>query len=366
MQTVLNPRLESQTPATLTAFKVRVGFWLLLVGAVAYIIPWFIGVTVGEINTLDRFALPALSISCLVCALWLRRIPAAVLGLQTFVLMMQASYGLGDFVQLALPTIQRSGTGSPGLPWLTVVLTLFFFNSSERTALKLGFGYVGLHLLASLIYFRSGVTWEQFSVLLSLFLGNSVVLGMLWVISQFRNSYQTMYQIAHTDALTGIMNRRCMQDQLEQQLLNERGFGVLLIDIDHFKRINDTHGHAIGDQVLRELALLLEGQTRAQEIVSRWGGEEFLVLSSGLNFDVGEQVAQRLLEAIRASRLAGLIVTISIGVAWRENSETLESVVARADAALYVAKANGRDRVEVADMKPSGVVTQELPALSHG
>ena len=94
-------RLESQIPATLTAFKVRVGFWLLLVGAGAYIIPWFIGVTVGEINTLDRFALPALSISCLVCALWLRRAPAVVLGLQTFVLMIQASYGLGDFVQLA-------------------------------------------------------------------------------------------------------------------------------------------------------------------------------------------------------------------------------------------------------------------------
>jgi diguanylate cyclase len=359
---VLNSRLESQIPATLTAFKVRVGFWLLLVGAGAYIIPWFIGVTVGEINTLDRFALPALSIGCLGSALWLRRAPAAVLGLQTFVLMMQSSYGLGDFVQLALPTIGRSGAGSPGLPWLTVVLTLFFLNSSERTAFRLGLGYVGLHLLASLIYFRSGVTWEQFNVLLSLFLGNSLVLGILWVISQFRNSYQTMYQIAHTDALTGIMNRRCMQDQLEQQLLNGRGFGVLLIDIDHFKRINDSHGHAIGDQVLRELALLLEGQTRSQEIVSRWGGEEFLVLSSALNAEVAEQVAQRLLEVVRGTRLAGLTVTISIGVAWREDSETLESVVARADTALYAAKANGRNRFEFATSKLV-FRTQELPAV---
>jgi diguanylate cyclase len=362
MRIVSSPRLESQTPAALTAFKVRVGFWLLLVGAGAYIIPWFIGVTVGEINTLDRFALPALSIGCLGSALWLRRAPAAVLGLQTFVLMMQSSYGLGDFVQLALPTIGRSGAGSPGLPWLTVVLTLFFLNSSERTAFRLGLGYVGLHLLASLIYFRSGVTWEQFNVLLSLFLGNSLVLGILWVISQFRNSYQTMYQIAHTDALTGIMNRRCMQDQLEQQLLNGRGFGVLLIDIDHFKRINDSHGHAIGDQVLRELALLLEGQTRSQEIVSRWGGEEFLVLSSALNAEVAEQVAQRLLEVVRGTRLAGLTVTISIGVAWREDSETLESVVARADTALYAAKANGRNRFEFATSKLV-FRTQELPAV---
>jgi diguanylate cyclase len=361
---VLNPLAEAQVPATLTAFKVRVGFWLLLIGAGAYIIPWFTGLSSGEINTLDRIALPVLAVSFLEAALLLRHRPALILTIQTFVLLAQASYSLADFVVLSLPTIAQSGTGSPALPWVAVVLTLFFFNSPERTAIKLGSGYLGLHLLVSAVFFRSGLTYAQFNVIMQFFMANAVLLGILWVISQFRNSFQVMYQIANTDALTGIGNRRSMQDRLEQQLAQpqseRRGFGILLIDIDHFKRINDTHGHAIGDQVLRELALLLESQTRSQEIVSRWGGEEFLVLSSALHPEVCVQVAQRLLDAIRGTHLAGLNVTISIGVAWREEFEVLESVVARADAALYVAKANGRNRFELAVSKASGVRTLEM------
>jgi diguanylate cyclase len=357
---VLNSHLESQIPATLTVFKVRVGFWLLLIGAIACFIPWCIGFTVGELGLNDLYGLPILTVCFLGTAVWLQLQPALILPMQTFVLILLATYGLSDYVLVSLSAISQPGVGAAGLSWLSVVLALFFFAYAERIAITLGLGYVALYLLATLIYFRSGIAYPQVNVMLQFFLANSVLLGLLWLISQFRNSYQTMYEIAHTDALTGIMNRRSMQDQLEQQFSQQRGFGILLIDIDHFKRINDTLGHAIGDQVLRELALLLEGQTRAQEVVSRWGGEEFLVLSSALNAEVAEQVAQRLLEAIRASRLAGLTVTISIGVAWREESETLESIVARADSALYAAKANGRDRFEVAGIK-SGFVTWALP-----
>jgi diguanylate cyclase len=361
IQIVFDALKETRIPATLTAFRVQVGFWLLLIGAVACILPWCVGIAAGELAASDRYGLPILTVGFLGAAVWLRWRPASILLVQAFVLILLTTYGLIDFVLLSLPTISQPGAGGPGLPWLSVVLTLFFFAYSERIAIRLGLGYMALYVLATLVFFRSGITYLQFNVMLQFFLANGVILGLLWLMSQFRNSYQTMYEIAHTDALTGIMNRRSMQDQLEQQFSQPRGFGILLIDIDHFKRINDSHGHAIGDQVLRELALLLEGQTRSQEIVSRWGGEEFLVLSSALNAEVAEQVAQRLLESIRASRLAGLIVTISIGVAWREDSETLESVVARADTALYAAKANGRDRFELASK--SVFRTQELPAV---
>jgi diguanylate cyclase len=364
MKTVLRSRLESQIPATLTAFKVRVGFWLLLIGAIACFIPWCIGFTVGELSPSDLYSLPILTVGFLGTAVWLRLQPALILLMQTFVLILLATYGLSDYVLVSLQAISQPGVGAAGLSWLSVVLALFFFTYAERIAIKLGLGYVVLYLLVTLISFRSGITYPQFNVMLQFFLANSVLLGLLWLISQFRNSYQTMYEIAHTDALTGIMNRRSMQDQLEQQFSQQRGFGILLIDIDHFKGINDSHGHGIGDQVLRELALLLEGQTRSQEVVSRWGGEEFLVLSSALNAEVAEQVAQRLLEAVRGSHLAGLSVTISIGVAWREDSETLESVIARADTALYVAKANGRDRFELAASK-SGLDTRGVPVSVH-
>ena len=359
MKIVFNAPKEIRIPATLTAFRARVGFWLLLIGALACFIPWCIGFSAGELEPSDLYGLPILTLGFLGAAVCLRLRPTSTPPVQAFVLILLTTYSLSDFVIVSLPTISRPGVGSAGLPWLSVVLTLFFFGYAERSALRLGLGYLLVHLLATVIFFRSGVTYQQFNLMLQIFLANSVLLGMLWLISQFRYSYQAMYEIAHTDALTGIMNRRSMQDQLEQQASQQRGFGILLIDIDHFKRINDTHGHGIGDQVLRELALLLEGQTRTQEVVSRWGGEEFLVLSNGLNPAVAEQVAQRLLEAIRGSRLGGLNVTISIGLAWREDSETLESVIARADTALYAAKANGRDRFELASAR-SG-----LPVLLH-
>ena len=359
-------RLTQPKPAAaLEAFRVRVVLWLLLIGSVACTVPWAIGVRAGDMDAIDLYGLPVLTFGFLGSALWLLGHPKSVRAVQTFVLLLLATYSMSEFVLLSLPTIQQTNAGGAGLPWFTVVITLFFFNHSERTAIRLGLGYMGLHLLASTVFFWTTLTYLQFNVLLQFFLANSISLGMLWLMSQFRHSYQALYKIAHTDALTGIMNRRSMQTQLELQYSHERSFGVLMIDIDHFKRINDTHGHAIGDQVLRELALLLEGQTRTQEIVSRWGGEEFMVLSSGQSRDGCEQIAHRLLEAVRATRLVGLRVTISIGVAWCEESETLESVVARADSALYAAKDNGRNRVEFDAVKASRTPTQELPELSH-
>jgi diguanylate cyclase len=359
--TVLNRLTQPKTAAELEAFRVRVMSGLLLIGALACMVPWVFGIWDGSIAPLDRYGLPVLMMGFLGSALWLRLYAKVVRVVQQFVLFLLAVYSLCDFVLLSLPITQQTGAGGSGLPWIAVIL---IFNHSERVAFNLGLGYLGLHLLLSLIYFRAGMTYSQFNVILQFFLANSITLGLLRITSQFRHSYQDLYEIAHTDALTGIMNRRSMQSKLEQQFLHELSFGVLMIDIDHFKRINDTHGHAIGDQVLRELALLLETQTRSQEVVSRWGGEEFLVLSGGQSKEVCEQIAHRLLESVRTGYLAGLSITISIGVAWHEESETLESVVARADTALYAAKANGRNRVEVAVSK-SVLRTQELPLVSH-
>jgi diguanylate cyclase (GGDEF)-like protein len=356
---------QPKTAAALEAFRVRVILWLLLIGSVACVVPWSIGLRAGDIDAIDLYGLPVLAIGFLGGALWLLWRPGQFRAVQSFVLILLASYSFGEFVLLSLPTMAQTNAGGAGLPWFTVVLVLFFFNHSEHTALRLGLGYMALHLLATLVFFRAGMTYLQFNVIFQFFLANSISLSMLRLMSQFRHSYQALYQLAHTDALTGIMNRRSMQTQLELQYSHERSFGVLMIDIDHFKRINDTHGHGIGDQVLRELALLLESQTRSQEIVSRWGGEEFMVLSSGQNREACEQIAYRLLEAVRATRLAGLRITISIGVAWCEASETLESVMARADSALYAAKDNGRNRVEFNAIKAVRTPTQELPELSH-
>jgi len=166
-----------------------------------------------------------------------------------------------------------------------------------------------------------------------------------------------------TDVLTGWHNRRYLNVRLQEELARARRDGValvcLMLDVDHFKRVNDTWGHAAGDSVLRELAHRIETQVRASDVAARFGGEEFVVLLP--NTDVGS--AQRLAERIRLAIAATPIVlpaddtvtiTVSIGIAEVRPAPDVEdlkslgdSLLARADVALYAAKSAGRDRVIV-------------------
>jgi diguanylate cyclase (GGDEF)-like protein len=159
-------------------------------------------------------------------------------------------------------------------------------------------------------------------------------------------------RLATVDSLTGLNNRRRFDTRLKEafQLLrrNERGFGLLLIDIDHFKSINDQHGHQTGDEVLRRLGQLLTQSTRVTDFVARYGGEEFVVLlPDALDANEGQAVAEKIRAAVAAAPFPAVgQVTASVGLslARREDADA-EAVVARADQALYEAKAQGRNRV---------------------
>jgi diguanylate cyclase (GGDEF)-like protein len=157
------------------------------------------------------------------------------------------------------------------------------------------------------------------------------------------------------DALTGLYNRGAIDAALRHQwdLAARSGdpFAVLLIDVDYFKRINDTHGHAVGDRVLVHVASVIEGQARQADSVGRYGGEEFLIVAPQSDLEGALQAAERLRHAMQHepihARASDLRVTVSIGVAARAADDPhVEAVVGRADRALYRAKAAGRNRVE--------------------
>jgi len=168
-----------------------------------------------------------------------------------------------------------------------------------------------------------------------------------------------------TDVLTGWHNRRYLQVRLHEELARARRDNshlvCLMLDVDHFKRVNDTWGHAAGDVVLRELASRIEGQVRASDIAARYGGEEFVVLLPATDNTSGELLAERIRQAIAASpfELPGgkdVSITVSIGIAGiRPDPETSDlktlgdALIARADVALYRAKSAGRDQVKVAN-----------------
>lgn len=158
---------------------------------------------------------------------------------------------------------------------------------------------------------------------------------------------------AMRDPLTGLLNRRALQERYaqEQHLGPQRSLVLALLDVDHFKRINDNHGHAVGDTVLRDFAAALRSGLRAGDALFRIGGEEFALLLPETNTDTALERVESLRELVASWRLGGLHenVTFSAGLAESQVSRSsLESLLAAADKALYRAKQSGRDRIEAA------------------
>ena len=169
--------------------------------------------------------------------------------------------------------------------------------------------------------------------------------------------YRELEARAHTDALTGLRNTRWLDETAPQEtarsLRSGSNIGVLLLDLDHFKLVNDTGGHAAGDRVLREVAGVLRSVVRTGDDVVRFGGEEFLVLLHGSGEEGALRVAEEIRRALagRKAVVSGMRATASIGVAvFPLHGSTLEDVIRVADLAMYQAKAAGRDRVVPAPM----------------
>ncbi|HET7370082.1 MAG TPA: GGDEF domain-containing protein, partial [Gammaproteobacteria bacterium] len=164
-------------------------------------------------------------------------------------------------------------------------------------------------------------------------------------------------QESRQDVLTGLANRRRLDEALDQELRRALRFNhpvaLVMGDLDHFKQINDTHGHALGDEVLYQVAEVLRQGVRATDFVARYGGEEFVILLPETNQEQAATVCEKLRELIADapwkdldSRLA---VTMSFGVAaFAGESQTAAGLLAEADRALYAAKHGGRDRVHTA------------------
>ncbi len=178
-------------------------------------------------------------------------------------------------------------------------------------------------------------------------------------------------RVAQTDALTGLHNRGHLNARLREEFTryqrHRQPYGVLLMDIDHFKLINDSYGHAVGDAVLMEFAALIKASLRASDFVGRFGGEEFLALLPGTTQDGAAALAAKLCQMTRERRFKGAgYVTVSIGVAEVDAGDALyEDVVRRADTALYEAKNAGRNRFMVAP-RPGTPADEARPLQQAG
>ena len=174
-----------------------------------------------------------------------------------------------------------------------------------------------------------------------------LLVGFMYTYAQLEERAAAMlrYHSDH-DALTNCLNRRTFNEQLQKIEIAAVGCALMLMDIDHFKSINDQHGHLVGDRVITQVAAILGRVLGTESLLFRYGGEEFAVVALGQDEHAAEELAERLRAAVERGDFGGVAVTISIGVAaWNPASATMAQALDAADHALYAAKRGGRNRV---------------------
>lgn len=193
-----------------------------------------------------------------------------------------------------------------------------------------------------------GFDYKLFFIIFSVF--SVALLSTLYWLRKVQSLNRKLEASVVTDGLTGLKNRVFFNQraivEFERFKRYKTKLSILMIDIDRFKRINDTYGHDVGDEVLKKVSKELQGQLRKADLIARWGGEEFIVLLPETNIEEAIYVAEKLREKVEALIFENNeVLTISIGVSMLAESETLESWIRRADRALYHAKSQGRNRV---------------------
>lgn len=282
---------------------------------------------------------------------------------------------------LALPT--DGGFDRTRLVTLSLAKALLLFGGPVLVVkqLKAAIGWVGVAvaLLPSAAYSLQGLVVAVYFGFLSSPVANlnaqmlntpGKVIAALVAAGLFNFSFLFMLlsrlvaQLRHHathDALTGVMNRHGLDAVLARHWRRQRhgqrsGLSVVLIDVDHFKRVNDEHGHPTGDEVLRRIAGVLVASVRPADLVARLGGEEFVVVLPDASASQAQDVAERMRSAVQEAELdlngSRVRVTVSGGVAeWQHEDQHVGDLLARADLALYAAKGSGRNRVCIAGGK---------------
>ena len=343
--------------------------WMLRIGAVLVLIVWALEWHAGLINAWDRWLLPLLALAFLSLAFVQTRLPQHDRWVR-----LGGALTLNVYLALSIQMLLVTGGDNPDnyqfmttLYWLPLAYGIAFVFLPVRYALAVSIGSFALSFLPMAIGALTGgapTRWpEDFATLVMVLAAAQVAyIVLLRTVATMRADYlrardriHVVEALAGTDMLTGLPNRRAMSERLDQALASARRHGtpvvVALFDVDHFKRINDVHGHAAGDQALIAVGQLLSSQLRASDHLGRWGGEEFLLVASATPMHAGLELVERLRESVAAWEFDhGEPVTVSVGLSQCLAADDAHTLLQRADKALYRAKEGGRNRTESLSM----------------
>ena len=261
-------------------------------------------------------------------------------------------------LRLYSPGLGASIDIQPLYLWIPVIYVFAFTLVSHRASLKLSLAILALFVAISVPYLAATVDRPLANFTIQLHVVSAVLIAALHFFSSWQHRFNVarlsvdeLARLANTDELTRLANRRRMAEAIDFELVRyaryAHVFSIIMIDIDHFKAVNDRFGHGTGDQALMALAARSREMLRDVDTLGRWGGEEFVVILPETPFEESLQKAAALCRHVAAEPLVGeWPLTISCGVATVKTGESAADLLKRADEALYAAKRLGRNRAE--------------------
>jgi diguanylate cyclase (GGDEF)-like protein len=337
-------------------------FVLMIILALAWVssgLAWVLMESLGKSSPVLRgvFGLNAVFHPIVFVIVWRRLLPLRIVDMACLLFaagLCAACMGL----RLYAPTYGASIDLQPLYLWIPVIYVFVFTLAGHQQSLTISLAILALFVTISLPYLVQHIDEPYGNFTIQLHMVSAVLIAALHFFSSYQHRFQMaqltadeLARLANTDDLTKLANRRWMAETIELELMRfaryGHAFSLILIDIDHFKTVNDRFGHAAGDQTLVALATRILAPLRHVDTLGRWGGEEFVVILPETGFDESLHKATRLCGHVAATPLVGEhTVTISCGVTSVNTGDTADSLLQRADVALYAAKRQGRNRAE--------------------
>jgi diguanylate cyclase (GGDEF)-like protein len=360
-----HPTSNSQQAVSLEHLRLRIYATVFPIGVAALSLITILENIEGLATPVERILHPLLAVlfGLFAVAVSLRRSLLRPLEVISFTIV--SLYMLLELYRLLYESYaQHTTAGFATFPqWLPMVYFLGFLIFRTKSAIIVSICFLAAAVVPGAMYLLAfgpeSLRFPEFRALIQVYLSHSIYIPLLSGNSVLKERYmraamfaESMLRVANRDYLTKIDNRRYLEETLTLSIERARRYGrslmVIVIDIDHFKRINDNYGHDVGDDVLIEMATLIREHLRTADSFGRWGGEEFLVIAPEIGISRAVLLAERLRTIIEHHSFGiDQRLTASFGVTGYRAGDTVDSLVKRADIALYRAKQSGRNRVEL-------------------
>lgn len=333
---------------TITSIKHRIYLSALPWGASVSMIACLLNFKNKNGNLASLIFLPSISIVCLVSILLFRRYGAKFIQIFEGVIYFAAYLFFTAFlintayngVQTGLFLVQKF------LIWLPIIHIISFMMFSKNTALRLALSFLLVFTLIGSVFLvltrNSPYAAINFQTLFEIFFSNLMYILTLYFIVILKDMVQhremrasLIAELAYTDSLTGAFNRRKINELLLEYTRHGARFSVIMIDLDHFKKINDAFGHDQGDILLKDVAELLRNNLRQNDVIGRWGGDEFIVICPNTTRKDSEHIRSRINSINENPRLKASGCGLSFGICSSEEGDSVDAILKEADTNLY-------------------------------